>query len=450
MTEFGLDRYAATIAGLRNGRFFGKVTRVVGLTIECRGLQVGLGELCEVESSDGGAAILSEVVGFKGGTTILMPIEERAALAPGATVHPLHRKLTVSCGDFMLGRVLDALGRPLDAGPALPRGLDTPVFKPAPNPLLRENIDQSLESGVSVIDGLLTLGLGQRMGIFAGSGVGKSTLLGTIARESSADVNVIALIGERGREVREFIDKVLGPEGLAKSVLVVATSDSSPIMRQRGAFTATAIAEYFRDQGRDVMLMMDSITRLANATREIGLASGEPPTVKGYPPSFFSTMPKLVERMGRLQRGSITGLLTVLVDADDMNEPVADTMRGLLDGHIVLSRKIAARGQFPAVDVLNSTSRIMDAVVPEEQRLAARSVKEKLAVYEDARDLIMVGAYREGSDPRVDEAVGSHDRIMALLKQTSQNSRSMEETRRLLAEAARPTAPKAANARQKA
>ncbi len=438
MQALDIGHYEACLGGLPLGRYVGKVTRVVGLTIECRGLVVGMGELCRVQSRTDESSILAETIGFREGTTILMPIEETVDLAPGSSVHPLRKKLSISCSNAMLGRVVDALGNPLDGGPALPRGIQTPVFRSAPNPLDRKNIDTPLISGISALDGVLTMGMGQRLGIFAGSGVGKSTLLGTIARDSSADVNVIALIGERGREVKEFIDKVLGPEGMARSVIVVATSDAPPILRMKGAFTATAIAEFFRDQGKDVMLMMDSITRLANATREIGLAAGEPPTVKGYPPSFFSTMPKIVERMGSLQHGSITGLLTVLVDADDMNEPVADTMRGLLDGHVVLSRKIASRGQYPAIDVLESVSRVMDAVVPEEHVSTARRFREILSTYEEARDLITVGAYREGSDPRVDAAIAKYPKIMELLKQGGQESRSIEETRLRLREIAAP------------
>ncbi|MCA9322800.1 MAG: FliI/YscN family ATPase, partial [Planctomycetes bacterium] len=295
-------------------------------------------------------------------------------------------------------------------------------------PLERVPIDTALETGVSVLDGLITLGRGQRLGIFAGSGVGKSTLLGSIARSSQADVNVIALVGERGREVQEFIEKCLGPEGMARSVLVVATSDASPLLRYKAAFTATAIAEWFRDQGKEVLFMADSVTRLAGAVREIGLAAGEPPTVKGYPPSFFSTMPRLVERLGRTQRGSITGILTVLVDADDMNEPVADTMRGLLDGHCVLSRRIAARGQFPAVDVLNSTSRVMDAVVSDEHMASARMMRELMAVHEEARDLVSVGAYRKGTDPEIDRAIAAQPAMLALLKQGNRERRSMTDT----------------------
>ncbi len=430
------ERYLKSVRTTSIGQYVGKVTRVVGLTIECRGLHVGLGELCRVESLHDKKSMLAETIGFRDGTSILMPIEEPIDLSPGSTVHPLREKLNISCSNAMLGRVVDALGNPLDGGPKLPKGIPTPVFRAAPNPLDRKNIDAALDSGISAIDGVLTMGMGQRLGIFAGSGVGKSTLLGTIARESSADVNVIALIGERGREVKEFIEKVLGPEGMARSVIVVATSDAPPILRMKGAFTATAIAEFFRDQGKNVMLMMDSITRLANATREIGLAAGEPPTVKGYPPSFFSTMPKLVERMGCLNHGSITGLLTVLVDADDMNEPVADTMRGLLDGHIVLSRKIASRGQYPAIDILESVSRVMDAVVPEDHVVVARKFREILSTYEESRDLITVGAYRSGSDPKVDDAIAKYPKIMDLLKQNGQTSRSMDETRLRLQEIA--------------
>lgn len=432
MTRLDVERYLPVVNGAPAGRFTGHVTRVVGLTIECRGIQVALGELCHIHERGRSVPLGAQVVGFRDGATLLMPIGEAGSLAPGAAVEPTGRRLSVSCSDAMLGRVLDALGRPMDGKGPLRPGNDYELHRSPPNPLERANIDSPLETGVSAIDGPLTLGLGQRMGIFAGSGVGKSTLMGNIARDSFADVNVIALIGERGREVKEFIDHILGPEGLARSVVVVATSDSPPLMRLEGAFTATAIAESFRDRGQHVMLMMDSVTRLANATREIGLAVGEPPTVKGYPPSFFSTMPKLVERMGRMPHGSITGFLTVLVDADDMNEPVADTMRGLLDGHIVLSRKIAARGHFPAIDVLHSASRVMGSVVSDEHNAAAQTLRRQLATYEDARDLISVGAYKSGSDARIDAAVELQPQINALLAQGSGERRTLEETRTVL------------------
>lgn len=427
-----IDPFISVVDATPAGRFAGRITRVVGLTIECRGIQVPLGELCELHAS-GLPPMEAEVVGFRDGATLLMPLDEPIGLEPGAVVLPLGKRFRVNCGDFLLGQVIDALGRPFNSDDVLPRGIDFETHRRAPNPLDRVTLDTQLATGVSTIDGLLSLGKGQRVGIFAGSGVGKSTLLSTIAKETSADVNVIALIGERGREVGDFIREALGEEGLRRSVVVVATSDAPPLQRFKGAFTAMAIAEYFRDRGADVMLMMDSITRLANAMREIGLSLGEPPTIKGYPPSFFSTMPKIVERMGRTKVGSITGLLTVLVDADDMNEPVADTLRGLLDGHIVLSRKIAQRGTYPAIDILASVSRVMNAVVPREQVVQAGRVRECLATFEDARDLISVGAYKAGSDPKIDLALGAMPSIEKLIKQDLGVGRSLDETRRLLA-----------------
>jgi flagellum-specific ATP synthase len=429
------ERYRDAVEGSPRGRAAGRITRVVGLTVECRGIQVPLGELCAIQAT-GGGAMTAEVVGFRDGATLLMPLDDAVGLQPGSTVVPLGKRLTVNCGEFLLGQVVDALGRPFGDSAPLPAGIEQEVFRKAPTPLERVQIDTPMATGVSTLDSMLTLGMGQRIGIFAGSGVGKSTLLSTIAREATADVNVIALIGERGREVTEFITHALGTKGLARSVVVVATSDAPPLLRFKGAFTAMAIAEYFRDRGANVMVMMDSITRLANASREIGLSLGEPPTVKGYPPSFFSTMPRLVERMGRTRAGSITGLLTVLVDADDMNEPVADTMRGLLDGHVILSRRIASRGQYPAIDVLQSVSRVMDAVVQKEHVAAARAVRESMAVYEDARDLISVGAYRTGSDPKIDLALGAQPAIEKLIKQPSGVGRSFDETKKLLAAAA--------------
>ncbi|MEE9391626.1 MAG: FliI/YscN family ATPase [Planctomycetota bacterium] len=428
MSEFDFQRYEGLIDAQPTGRFSGRVTRVVGLTIECRGLQVAMGELCSIKARGRSEPLLAEAVGFQDGSTLLMPLDEATGLGPGDTVQPLGRTLSVGCSESMLGRVLDALGNPLDDGPPLTRGIEMEVFAKAPAPLSRQRISQPFATGVSAIDGLMTLGYGQRVGIFAGSGVGKSTLLGSIARSSQGEVNVIALVGERGREVKEFIEASLGPEGLARSVVIVATSDAPPLLRFKASFTAMAIAEYFRDHGRQVLMMMDSVTRLANAAREIGLSLGEPPTIKGYPPSFFSTMPKLVERMGIAKGGSITGLLTVLVDADDMNEPVADTMRGLLDGHFVLSRKIASRGQYPALDVLESLSRLMEVVTEPKHQMAARQLRKHLAVYEDARDLISVGAYRRGSDPEIDAAVAIYPQIMDLLKQEPSECRSWEET----------------------
>ena len=422
-----LERCKELISATPVGRRGGVLTRVVGLLVECRGLSSALGDLCRVELP-GRDPLIAEVVGFRDEASLLMPLGPGEGMHPGARVMPLGRRLEVPCGPRMLGRVLDGLGRPIDGGPELGGGRTMPLMRAAPSPLERTPIDTALPTGISVIDGLTTLGRGQRMGIFAGSGVGKSTLLADMARETQADVNVIALIGERGREVRHFIEEALGPEGLRKSVIIVATSDSPPLIRLKASFTAIAVAEYFRDEGKDVLLMMDSVTRLAAATREVGLALGEPPTVRGYPPSFFSTMPQLVERLGRTARGSITGIITVLVEGDDMNDPVADTMRGLLDGHIVLSRKVAHRGHFPAVDVLASVSRLMDGLVAPEHRAAANHLRSLAAAYEEARDLIAVGAYKAGSDPKVDAAVKVNDRMEALLRQQSGEGRSVADT----------------------
>ncbi|NRA95476.1 MAG: FliI/YscN family ATPase [Planctomycetes bacterium] len=413
----------------------GVLTQVVGLLVECRGLNSALGDLCRVEGPDG-ESLDMEVVGFRGASSLLMPLGESHGLRPGARVIPKGCRLDVQCSEAVLGRVLDGLGHPIDGGPAISAGRRLPLVRQAPMPLERENIDEPLPTGVSVLDGFLTLGRGQRIGIFSGSGVGKSTLLGDIARGTTADVNVIALIGERGREVRHFIEESLGPEGLRRSVLIVATSDAPPLIRIKACFTAVAIAEWFRDLGKDVMMMVDSVTRLAGATREVGLALGEPPTVRGYPPSFFSSMPRIVERLGRTQRGSITGIFTVLVDGDDMNEPVTDTLRGLLDGHVVLSRAIAQRGRFPAVDVLQSTSRIMDRVTSDEHRADAREVRMLMAAFEDARDLVSIGAYKPGNDAKVDRALAVKDALDSLLTQDQGTARAFEDTLARLAEIA--------------
>lgn len=431
MPTLDLAPYLNRLEAVGAGRSRGRVSRVIGLAIEARGLRVALGELCTIRGHRGGER-LAEVVGFREDATLLLPLGDAAGLAPGDIVEPQGRELGVPCHEAMLGRVLDALGRPMDEGPELPAAERRPVNADSPSPMNRPLIDTPLETGISAIDGMLSVGLGQRLGIFAGSGVGKSTLLGSLARASTADINVIALIGERGREVGEFIETALGPEGLARSVVVVAPSDAPVLMRFKAAFTAMAIAEFFRDQGKDVLVMMDSITRLANASREIGLALGEPPTVRGYPPSFFGIMPRIVERMGLGGGGSITGLLTVLVDADDMNEPVADTMRGLLDGHVVLSRKIAERGQYPAIDVLQSVSRVMGAVVPPEQSVAAREMRQMMATYDEVRDLVAVGAYQQGGDPAIDRAVAAQPAIREFLTQTPTERRDFATTRQFL------------------
>ena len=391
----------------------GTVTGKLGLAIEVAGLRAAAGDLCMVRTA-AGAEMLAEVVGFRGDTTLLMTLGSNDGISPLDRVTDLRRPLRVPASEALLGRVIDSLGRPLDGGPP-PGGEERTVHASAPAPLSRRPIREPFVTGVSAIDGMLTCGRGQRLGIFAGSGVGKSTLLGSIARGSSADVNVIALIGERGREVRDFVDDVLGPQGLAKSVVVVATSDAPPMQRFKGPFTAVAIAVGFRDRGRDVLFVMDSVTRFAAVAREVGLAAGEPPTLRGYPPSLFALLPRIVERLGTSERGTITGLLTVLVDGDDFNEPVSDALRGYLDGHIVLGRGIAARGKFPPIDVLTSVSRLMPQVTAPEHRAAAARIREWLAHHEENRDLVQVGAYRRGADPLLDAALERLPAIEELL-----------------------------------
>ncbi|HYC76231.1 MAG TPA: FliI/YscN family ATPase [Planctomycetota bacterium] len=426
--------FLAVARGTPRARHLGRVTRAAGLLIEARGAAAPVGELCLIERRDR-APLPAEIVGFREGATLLMPLGDADGLLPGAVVRPEERKLSVGVGEALLGRVLDGLGRPADGLPPPEVVEERPLLADAPRPMDRLSIDAPLETGVSVIDGFLTLGRGQRVGIFAGSGVGKSTLLGELAKRATADVNVIALIGERGREVGQFIEEILGPEGLRKSVVIAATSDAPALVRIKSAYVATAIAEWFRDRGKDVLLTIDSVTRFASATREVGLALGEPPTTKGYPPSFFSAAPRLVERAGRTRRGSITGLCTVLVDGDDLNDPVADTMRGLLDGHFVLSRELARR-RHPAVDVLGSVSRLMDRVATPEHRDAAAKARRLLATYEDAKDLLAVGAYKPGADPQVDKAVRSMPEAEALLAQKIGEARPMAETVRRLRELA--------------
>ena len=396
---------------------YGKVTRVVGLVIEAAGLDVGLGELCRVTALSGDRSVLAEVVGFHEKGVLLMPLGEMDGLHPGSAVRPLGRSFGVDVGPGLLGRTLNGLGHPIDGLGKLEVETRVPLSAEPPNPLAREVVGQPLETGVRAIDGTLTFGRGQRVGIFAGSGVGKSTLLGMIARRARADVNVIALLGERGREVREFIEHSLGPEGLARSVLVVATGDQAALVRARGALVATAIAEYFRDQGLQVLLMVDSVTRVAMAWREIGLAVGEPPTTKGYPPSVFAALPRLLERAGNGERGGITGIYTVLVDGDDFNEPVADAARSILDGHVVLTRRLAAAGHFPAIDVLDSKSRVRDQITPPDHRAAANLLLKCEAAYREKEDLILVGAYQRGSDPLVDAAVALREQCLGFLQQ---------------------------------
>ncbi|HHV65644.1 MAG TPA: flagellar protein export ATPase FliI [Peptococcaceae bacterium] len=403
---------------------YGLVSRITGLLVEADGPRVSVGKYCRILSSQRG--VPAEVVGFKGTKTLLMPLGDLDGVAPGDKVLPLKESLTVPVDHSLLGRVLDGLGQPLDGKPLHTKEA-YPLHNNPPSALFRPRITEPLYVGVRAIDGLLTLGRGQRMGIFAGSGVGKSTLLGMMARNTEADVNVIALVGERGRELRDFMEKDLGEEGLKRSVIVVATSDQPALIRLKAAFTATAIAEYFRDNGKNVLFMMDSVTRFAMAQREIGLTIGEPPATRGYPPSVFALLPKLLERAGMSEKGSITGIYSVLVDGDDHNEPIADAVRGILDGHIVLSRDIAAQNHYPAIDVLKSVSRVMhDVASPAIQALAGK-MREYLAVYQNAKDLIDIGAYVDGSNPRIDEAKAHIEKINAFLCQEIEEKFSFEE-----------------------
>lgn len=411
---------------------YGRVTRVVGLVIEAVGIEAGLGELCRVTSLNDERSILAEVVGFHERGVLLMPLGDMDGLHPGSSVRPMGRSFGVDVGPGLLGRIVNGLGHPIDGKGKIEIDDRVPLSAEPPNPLERESIESILETGVRAIDGTLTIGRGQRVGIFAGSGVGKSTLLGMIARQASADVNVIALLGERGREVRDFLEHSLGPEGLARSVVVVATGDQAALVRARGALVATAIAEYFRDQGKQVLLMVDSVTRVAMAWREIGLAVGEPPTTKGYPPSVFAALPRLLERAGNGARGGITGIYTVLVDGDDFNEPVADAARSILDGHVVLTRKLAAAGHFPAIDVLDSKSRVRDHVIDPTHREAANALLRLEAAYREKEDLILVGAYQKGSDRMVDAAIQLRDGALGFLRQPPEETTRFEATRNAL------------------
>jgi flagellum-specific ATP synthase len=376
-----------------------------------------IGGVCEIERRDGSGLVSAEVVGFRRKRVLLMPLGDVAGIEPGSRIVAVRERPAVAVGTALLGRVLDGLGQPIDDRGAIACEREVPLYGAHINPLRRAPITRPLDLGVRALNALLTCGQGQRLGLFAGSGVGKSSLLGMIARATHAQVNVIALVGERGREVREFIERDLGSEGLARSVVVVATSDQPPLVRIRGAFVATAIAEFFRDRGLDVMLMMDSITRLATAQREVGLSIGEPPSARSYTPSVFALLPRLLERAGTTERGSITGLYTVLVDGDDMNEPVADAARSILDGHVVLSRALANQGHYPAIDVLRSVSRLMPHIVPPAELARATRIRGWLATYQDAEDLIKIGAYAAGSSPRIDEAIAKLDAVNAFLRQ---------------------------------
>lgn len=422
-----LARALETVGEAPRFTVYGRVTRVIGQVIEASSLPVAVGEVCRLAPDDR-TGILAQVAGFHERGVLLMPLGELEGIHPGATVVPLGRPFFARAGEGLVGRVLDGLGRPIDDDRPLGPTRRQPLNAFAPSPLERPRIRAPLATGVRAIDGLLTLGRGQRIGIMAGSGVGKSVLLGMIARRTSADINVIALLGERGREVREFVERDLGPEGLARSVVVVATSDQAPVVRATGALVATAIAEYFRDTGRDVLLMMDSVTRVAMAWREVGLAVGEPPTTKGYPPSVFAALPRLLERAGASARGSITGLYTVLVEGDDFNEPVADSARSILDGHIVLTRRLASAKHFPAIDVLESVSRVRDDVVTPAHLAGANQFLKLEAAYRANEDLLSVGAYKSGADAAVDTAVNLRPRMLEFLQQRPDEGSTFDET----------------------
>ena len=422
-----LSKYEA-VTGRQYIKKLGRVSQVVGLTIESAGPDVNVGHTCLIRPSKRSEAIMAEVVGFRSNRILLMPLGNMSGIGPGSIVEATDKPITINISDKLLGRVLDGLGRPMDDKPLPPGGEEYPVTNSPPNPLSRNRINKPLPLGVKAIDGLLTIGKGQRVGIFAGSGVGKSTLMGMVARNTKADINVIGLIGERGREVREFIEKDLGEEGLKRSVLVVSTSDKPALVRLKAAEVATSVAEYFREKGKDVMLLMDSLTRYSMAQREVGLAAGEPPVSRGYTPSVFAVMPRLLERAGNSDKGSITGLYTVLVDGDDLTEPVTDTARGILDGHIVLNRKIANRGHYPAIDVLASVSRVMGDIVNKGHRDAADAFRRYMAVYNDAEDLINIGAYVRGSNSGIDEAIDKHADIEDFLTQKIDEKSDFDET----------------------
>lgn len=425
MKKLPLEKWNKVV---ENGAFherIGKVSKVIGLTIEVEGLKTFIGEVCDIIVKETTNVVKAEVVGFNEEKALLMVLGGLSGISKDSLVVPTRKPFTVEVGDHLLGHILDGLGQPMN--PIEVRGIQFDIDRDPPNPLKRRRISQVISTGVKAIDGLLTVGEGQRMGIFAGSGVGKSTLLGMISKFGEADVNVICLIGERGREVLEFIERDLGPEGIKKSVIVCATSDQPALVRIKSAYVATSIAEYFRDQGKKVMLMMDSVTRFAMAQREVGLAIGEPPTSKGYTPSVFALLPRLLERSGMGEKGSITAFYTVLVDGDDLNEPIADTVRGILDGHIVLSRKIAARNHYPAIDVNISVSRLMKEIVSQEHNQLAGMLRNHLATYEKNEDLINIGAYVRGSNPRVDEAILVIDHITQFLQQGLSEYFSMEE-----------------------
>jgi len=423
------NKFESVIKNVNTLQKIGNLTNVVGLVLESNGPKAPIGEVCILRNEKGEEVTKAEIVGFKDGNRILsMVLGDLNNISPGMEIVSTNEEFKIKVSNHLLGRVIDGLGEPLDGKKSYPIQEKRSIYANPPNPLSRKSITEPIFTGVRAIDGLLSIGKGQRIGIFAGSGVGKSTLLGMMAKNSSADINVIALVGERGREVKEFIENDLGEDGLARSVVIVATSDQPALVRVKAALVATTISEYFRDQGLDVMLMMDSVTRLAMAQREVGLAIGEPPTTKGYTPSCFSLMQKVMERAGTSDKGSITALYTVLVEGDDFNEPISDSARGILDGHIILSRKLANLGHFPAIDTLDSISRVMGKVVFDEHIIAARKIKELLATYRMSEDLISIGAYQQGTNPKTDKAIMMYDKILEFLKQDNYDSTPWEES----------------------
>lgn len=429
-----LEKYLQAVEHNIFLKYSGRVSKIIGLMIESIGPAVEIGEVCDIYPIKSTEPLKGEVVGFNNDKVLLMPLGDMTGIGPGSRVVASGHALQVDVSEALLGRILDGLGNPIDDLPKPAPEKKYPANNDPPNPLFRDRISEPMPLGIKAIDGLITCGQGQRIGIFAGSGVGKSTLLGMIAKYTQADVNVIALVGERGREVREFIENELGEDGLKRSVVVVATSDKPALVRVKAALIATSIAEYFRDLGKNVILMMDSVTRFSMAQREIGLAIGEPPVTRGYTPSVFAVLPRLLERAGNSSKGSITGLYTVLVDGDDFNEPISDAVRGILDGHIILSRKLASLGHYPAIDVLDSISRVMPNIVDEDHLLAAMRFKEVLATYRNSEDLINIGAYARGTNPHIDFAIEKNNDFNAFLKQRTSESLPYAESIELLRE----------------